>query len=277
MERLTKITSWICGLFLISILIYILSDIFISAFPNFDFQYLSDYPQSAGRKGGIAPILTSTLLILFVCMVTVIPLGTAAALYLTTKDDGFLKHKKLISKSVEVLSSIPSIVFGLFGNAFFSIYLGFGFSILSGGLTLALMALPLYINTLENGIRTIPNKLHISAQALSLSEWTYLRTIVIPMSLPAICAGAILSTGRALAETAALIFTSGYVDRMPESLWDSGRALSVHIYDLTMNVPGGDINAYKSSMVLILLILGLNSLFNLLSQSFYKKAHQYEY
>ena len=98
-----------------------------------------------------------------------------------------------------------------------------------------------------------------------------IKSIIIPYALPAIFVGIVLSVGRALAETAALIFTSGYVDRMPESMLDSGRSLSIHIYDLTMNVPGGDVNAYKTSFVLIILILATNALINSLLKSWYKK------
>lgn len=153
---------------------------------------------------------------------------------------------------------MPSIVFGLFGNAFFSVFLGLGFSILSGGLTLACMILPIFIRTSEVGLAAVSNDWRHGAAALGMSRASALRHILLPAAAPAIAAGLMLGIGRATAETAALVFTSGYVDRMPESLTDSGRALAVHIYDLSMNVSGGDGAAYASAIVLIVLIVVIN-------------------
>jgi phosphate transport system permease protein len=159
-----------------------------------------------------------------------------------------------------VLAGVPSIVFGLFGNAFFCIYLGLGFSILSGGLTLACMVLPILIRTAEEGLHSAPHDYRLAAAALGMSRSATLVHLLLPAAAPALVAGLMLGIGRAGAETAALIFTSGYVDRMPDSLFDSGRALSVHIYDLSMNVAGGDASAYASALVLIILLLIINSM-----------------
>ena len=155
-------------------------------------------------------------------------------------------------------SGVPSIVFGLFGNAFFCKTLGLGFSILSGGLTLACMVLPILIRSTEEGFRAVPTGYRLSAAALGLSRTTTLFHLLLPAAVPGLLVGLVLGMGRAIAETAALIFTSGYVDRMPESLLDSGRALSIHIFDLSMNVSGGDANAYASALVLIVLLLAIN-------------------
>jgi len=121
------------------------------------------------------------------------------------------------------------------------------------------MVLPILIRATEEGIRALPHDYRLSAAALGFSQTTTLVRFLIPAGIPALLAGFILGLGRAIAETAALIFTSGYVDRMPESLWDSGRALSIHIYDLSMNVPGGDTNAYASALILIALLLLINT------------------
>lgn len=160
--------------------------------------------------------------------------------------------------SLDVLAGVPSIVFGLFGNAFFSVFLGMGFSILAGGLTLACMILPIFIRTSEVGLAAVSNDWRHGAAALGMSRASVLWHILLPAAAPAVAAGLMLGIGRATAETAALIFTSGYVDRMPESLTDSGRALAVHIYDLSMNVSGGDGAAYASALVLIVLIVLVN-------------------
>jgi len=121
------------------------------------------------------------------------------------------------------------------------------------------MMLPLFIVTTESGLSAVTAEWRSGAAALGLSRAAALWHVLLPAAAPAITAGLMLSIGRALAETAALIFTSGYVDRMPESLSDSGRALSVHIYDLSMNVSGGDAAAYGSALVLIVLLLLINS------------------
>jgi phosphate transport system permease protein len=162
---------------------------------------------------------------------------------------------RLVRRSLDVLAGVPSIVFGLFGNAFFCIYLGLGFSILSGGLTLACMVLPILIRTAEQGLQAAPNDYRLAAAALGMTRSATLVHLLLPSAAPALSASLILGLGRAIAETAALIFTSGYVDRMPDSLFDSGRALSVHIY-----VAGGDANAYSSALVLIILLLIINSI-----------------
>lgn len=239
------------------ILCFILEDIVAQSVQHLSWSFFIESPLSAGRKGGIFPIIVSTLLILGICLVVVIPVGLASAIYLAE-----YHTSSWTRKGVEILAAVPSIVFGLFGNALFSVYFGLGFSILSGGLTLALMSLPLFIATVENGIRSVPVRYRLVGNSLGMSRLTILIAVVLPCSLPSIIAGIVLSIGRSLAETAALIFTSGYVDRIPGSLFDSGRALSVHIYDLAMNVPGGNLNAYKTSFVLILLILGTNTLFS---------------
>lgn len=271
MESLTKYLSWAAGFFILMILTYILGDIFIQGISHMEVSYLFDSPLSAGRRGGIYPIIVSTLLILLVCLSVVIPTGLMTAFYLTEYMPSDTFASRTIKRSIEILASVPSIVFGLFGNALFCVYLKMGFSIISGGLTLALMALPLFISSVENGIRGLPETHRKIAHSLGFRQHKIILNILLPAVIPSITVGLVLSIGRALAETAALIFTSGYVDRAPGSLFDSGRALSVHIYDLSMNVPGGDTNAYKSSLILVLLIVFTNTIVSVLLQLWYQR------
>lgn len=271
MDRATKLLSWLSGLFLVLMIVLIFKDMVIISIKSFEWSFLTDSPFSAGRKGGILPIIISTLLILMISISIVIPIGLGCALFLSEYEKEHPKTTRIIRKAIEILSGVPSIVFGLFGNALFCVYLGLGFSILSGGLTLSMMSLPLFIKTVEEGIRSLPTNYRMVSKSLGLSRVTTTFSIIIPFAIPSIMVGITLSIGRSLAETAALIFTSGYVDRMPESLLDSGRSLSIHIYDLTMNVPGGNINAYKSATVLLILILTTNGFFNLILKSWYKK------
>jgi phosphate transport system permease protein len=249
---------WLVAGLVTALFLWLLGDILWHGARQLSWEFLTASPRNAGREGGIGPILISTGLILGVCLGVSLPIGVGAAVLLAefTSDESIFG--RLIRRSLDVLSGVPSIVFGLFGNAFFSKVLGLGFSILSGGLTLACMVLPILIRATEEGFRAVPADYRLSAAALGLSRSATLFHLLLPAAVPGLVVGLILGVGRAIAETAALIFTSGYVDRMPESLLDSGRALSIHIFDLSMNVPGGDANAYASALVLVVLLLVIN-------------------
>lgn len=238
---------------------WLMWDVLVHGVPQLSWAFLTEAPQDAGRAGGIGPIIVSTLLIVGVCMATSLPIGLGAALALAEYTEADRGLGRLLRRLLDVLAAVPSIVFGLFGNALFAIYLGLGFSILSGGLTLACMVLPIFIRTAESAFSAVPIEIRQAAAAVALSRWRTQFTLLLPLALPGLMAGFVLGLGRAIAETAALVFTSGYVDRMPGSLFDSGRALSIHIYDLSMNISGGEDMAYASAAVLILLQLILNA------------------
>jgi phosphate transport system permease protein len=190
-----------------------------------------------------------------VALLAAVPIGLGAAIWLAEYSKQSGRAAASIRLSLDVLAGVPSIVFGLFGNAFFCVFLGLGFSILSGGLTLACMILPIFIRTCERGLFAVNNDWRFAAAGLGMTRASAIWHVLLPAAAPAIVAGLMLGIGRATAETAALIFTSGYVDRMPESLSDSGRALAVHIFDLSMNIAGGDKAAYASALVLVVLIV----------------------
>ncbi|MDF1583781.1 MAG: phosphate ABC transporter permease PstA [Methyloprofundus sp.] len=258
-NNLATCLIWSSALLITAVFICLLTDIISQGLTGLSWSYLIDPPQDTGRAGGIGSIIVATGLILLVAITTSAPLALATAILLTefTPPENKLGH--FVQRSLDVLAGIPSIVFGLFGNAFFCIYLGLGFSILSGGLTLACMALPILMSTATEGLRAIPNDYRLSAAALGMTRTSALIHLLLPAATPALVAGLMLGIGRAGAETAALIFTSGYVDRMPDSLMNSGRALSVHIYDLSMNVAGGDAKANSAALVLITLLFMINS------------------
>jgi len=248
----------VAALLVCGVLVLILWSVVRSGSAALSWDFLTQTPRSAGRAGGIAPILVSTLLILLVCLSASVPLSLAAAAYLAEFTSRTSLPARLIRISLDTLAGVPSIVFGLFGNALFCRILGLRFSILSGGLTLACMVLPLLIRISTDSLLSVPDSHRQAAAALGLSRTATLARITLPLAAPGIAAGLILSIGRALAETAALIFTSGYVDRMPGSLLDSGRSLSIHIYDLSMHVPGGDPMAGATALVLVVLLGGVN-------------------
>ncbi len=259
-NALATLLIWLTAALFSGVFVWLLADIIVHGLPQLSLTFLAEAPQNAGRSGGIGPIIVSTGLILLVAMATAAPLGLATAVLLSEFTRQGSVFGRLVRRSLDVLAGVPSIVFGLFGNAFFCIYLGLGFSILSGGLTLSCMVLPILIRTAEEGLQAAPNDYRLAAAALGMSRSAALVHLLLPAAAPALVAGLLLGIGRAGAETAALIFTSGYVDRMPDSLFDSGRALSVHIYDLSMNVTGGDANAYASALVLIILLLIINNI-----------------
>ena len=257
-DRIATAALWLVAAFITAVFLWLLGDILWQGAGRISWDFLVSLPRNAGREGGLAPVLVATALILLVCMGASIPLGVGTAVLLA-EFSGEGLFARLVRRSLDVLAGVPSIVFGLFGNAFFSKTLGMGFSILSGGLTLACMVLPILIRATEEGLRSAPREYRLGAAALGLSRTSTLVHLLLPAAIPGLMVGFILGLGRAIAETAALIFTSGYVDRMPASLFDSGRALTVHIYDLSMNVPGGDRSAYGSALVLIALLFAINS------------------
>ena len=259
-DLLATITMWAVAALVTIPFLWIMGDLIGHGWRHLSFDFLIFSPSNAGREGGIAPILVSTALMIGICLTVAMPIGVGSALFLSeyTRDDHAMG--RMIRGSLDILAGVPSIVFGLFGNTFFCQTLGLGFSLLSGGLTLACMMLPIVIRTIEEGFRSLVREQRLSAAALGLSQYTTIRRVLLPAAMPSILVAGILGLGRALAETAALIFTSGYVDRMPESLLDSGRALAVHIYDLSMNVAGGNPHAYASALVLVGILLTINLL-----------------
>lgn len=258
-DLLATSVAWSVAALVSGVFAWILIDIAIAGLPAISWRFLTEAPRNAGRDGGIAPIIVSTVLVLAVAMAVAVPLGVCTAVLLSELTSTASIFGRLVRRSLDVLAGVPSIVFGLFGNAFFCIYLGFGFSILSGGLTLACMVLPILIRATEEGFRSVPNEYRMGAAALGLSRTATLMQLLLPAAVPGIVVGLVLGIGRALAETAALIFTSGYVDRAPASVFDSGRVLSVHIFDLSMNVAGGDRHAHASALILIIMLLLINA------------------
>jgi phosphate transport system permease protein len=265
---------WAIALFVAAVFFWILSDIMRHGVGQLSWEFLTSEPRNAGRSGGISSILVSTFLILGVCMAVSLPMGVGTAVLLSEFTSTESAFGRLVRRSLDVLAGVPSIVFGLFGNALFCKTLGLGFSILSGGLTLACMVLPILIRSTEEGFRAVPAHYRLSAAALGLSRTTTLFQLLLPAAAPGLMVGLVLGIGRAISETAALIFTSGYVDRMPESLLDSGRALSIHIFDLSMNVSGGDGNAYASALILLVLLLIINGLAAWIAQYFLHRRIQ---
>ena len=254
-DRLLVAAGWASAAFVAAGLGWVLLDVVTGGIETLSLSFLLEAPRDAGRAGGIGPVLVSTALVLGICLLVVVPMGLGAAVALAETTTSTGRSGRLIRGSLDVLAGVPSIVFGLFGNALFGRMLGLGFSILSGGLTLACMVLPFFVRSAEAGLAAVPRDYRLGAAALGMTRVRTLWHLLLPAAAPALVAGLVLSIGRALAETAALLFTSGYVARMPGSLLDSGRTLTVHIYDLAMNVPGGEPTAWATALVLVLALV----------------------
>ncbi|MBX3373254.1 MAG: ABC transporter permease subunit [Phycisphaeraceae bacterium] len=238
---------------------WIVGDVVLRGVRGVSLSFLLDAPARSGRDGGIAPVIVSTAIVIGTCMIVVIPSGVLAAVGLSECLRRGGRTAAVIRLGLDIVAGTPSIAFGLFGHAFFCAFLGLRVSLLSGGLTLACMVLPLFIRLCESALLGVPAGTRRAVDALALTRRTALRRVVLPIAFPGIVSAAVFSLARALAETAALLFTTGYMLRMPGSLLDPGRVLSVHIYDLAMNVPGGDPNAYATALVLLaaVLVIGL--------------------
>lgn len=258
-DRALALVGAIAAVLSFGLFVWLVWDLVRLGLPRLSWTFLTAGVEDAGRSGGIGPLLISTLWILLCCLTLAIPLGTGCALWLSEFVRCGSSLARVVSGGVDLLASVPSIVFGLFGMVFFSQTLGLGFSILSGGLTLACMILPILVRTTLSALESLPADLRPAAAALGLSKTTATARILLPAALPGIVVGITLGIGRALSETAALLFTSGYSTRMPESISDSGRALSVHIYDLALNVANGAPMASSSALVLLALIFVVNA------------------
>ena len=256
-ETIAAIFFWAIALVVSGMFAWLVGDVIVNGIGGVTYEFLTSSPERFGTEGGIFPMICSTVLVLLVAIVVAVPLSIATALYLSEFSRGSILGA-FVERSLIVLASVPSIVFGLFGFALFCDLLGFGYSIISGGLTLACMILPIMIRALQAGLESVPNDFRRTAAALGMSKTTTVWSILLPSAAPGLIVGLVLGIGRVLAETAALLFTSGLVDRTPNSLLASGRTLSIHIYELSMNVAGGEPNAYATAVVLLILLLIIN-------------------
>ncbi len=269
-QKIAKFTIWAAALFVIAILFSIIAYILVKGIPMLSWEFLTDIPRDMGRSGGISSSIVGTLVVTAVAVIVATPFGIGTAIYLTeyTREG---RITRIIRFSAESLAGIPSIVYGLFGFIFFVIYLNMGWSILSGGLTMAIMILPTIIRTSEEAIRTVPQLYREVGFSLGLTKLQTITRTVLPSAIPGIVNGVILSIGRCVAETAAVILTAGSALRMPESLFSPTRTMAVHFYILAREGISMD-NAYGTAALLIILILLLNVGFNMLVNRFIAKG-----
>ncbi len=240
----------------VAALLFVIVFIAAGGFRHLSWAFLTQPILDMGRAGGILPAIVGTLLMVFVAIATAAPLGIASAIYLAEYTvEGRLTQA--IRFGINCLAGVPSIIFGLFGFILFVILLGFGWSILSGGLSLAAMILPTIIRTAEEALRSVPASYRDVAASLGSTRWQVVRRAVLPYALPGILTGLILGIGRSIEETAVVIFTAGSAVQMPRSLFDSARTMAVHFYLLAREGISNEM-AYATATVLIAVILVIN-------------------
>jgi phosphate transport system permease protein len=255
-QRLVTSFLWAFTAFTLLILVFIIVDIIIKGLPQVTPGFLWQDPTDMGRGGGIFATIAATAYITLLAILLASPLGVGTAIYLTEYTrEGWAT--RIIRFGAECLAGVPSIILGLFGFVLFVLKLGFGWSVLSGALSLAIMVLPIIIRTSEEAIKAVPQDYRTACYSLGMSQWQTITRIVLPNALPGIATGIMLSVGRSLGETAVLLFTAGAALRTPVSLFDSGRTMAVHFYILAregISMP----NAYGTAAVLVVAILAIN-------------------
>jgi len=256
-QGIAKVLIWIAALSTIAVMILILLQILGKGLPILHLRFFLESPREMGREGGIFPTIIGTVALTAVAILFATPLGVGTAIFLReyTKESYI---SRIIRFGTDCLAGVPSIIFGLFGFVFFVIYLNMGWSILSGGLTLAAMILPTIISTAEEAIKAIPYSYREVSYSLGGTKWQTVIRAILPNALPGIFTGIILGVGRSIGETAAIILTAGSSLVMPTSLFSPIRTMSIHFYILAREGISMDM-AYGTGAALILLVLLINT------------------
>lgn len=275
-NHIATVVVWMAGLLILGILVSFLGYILYKGLPVLSFDFIFGRSSDIEAGGGVGPQLFNSFYILILSMIVSIPIAIGAGVYLAE----YAKQNKLtyiIRLSTESLATVPSIVLGLFGMIIFVNFLGFGFSIIGGALTLLLLNLPVLVRVTEESIHTVPRHYREASLALGATKLQTIWKVVLPSALPGIITGITLTAGRALGETAILIFTAGTtVSRhmFDTNIMAAGETLAVHMWYLmsTGLVPDRDIIADGIGALLILLILVFNLLFTIPGRIIRKRA-----
>lgn len=256
-----------CGLALF-LVVYVL----VKGIPNITWELLSTKPSYLSGKIGILPDILNTLYIIIAALVIVIPFGAGAAVYLTE----YARNKKLVSVieyAAETLSGIPSIIYGLVGMLFFCQFLNMQTSLLAGALTLVIMNLPTIMRTTQESLKTVPQSYREGAFGLGAGKWRVIRTVVLPGCIDGVITGCILSVGRILGESAALLFTAGFAHALNgffEGLSSSGATLTVALYVYAKEQGEFEV-AFGIAAILMILTLIINLLASFVGRYFKKR------
>jgi len=247
---------WIAAISTVGILVAVIGYVVWNGIGHISPAFIFTWPHGVNAEGGIWPTIVSTLYVTALAMLIVTPVAILAAVYLAE----YAKQGRLVSTirfAADSLASVPSIVMGLFGLALFVEGLGFGFSMLSAALALSFLMLPIVMRTTEEAIRAVPKYIRWGSYGLGATKWQTVRRTVLPAATPRIITGIILATGRAVGETAVVIYTMGQAVNLPVTPLDSGRPMTVHLFLLAMegiNLPA----AYGTALLLMVMILAFN-------------------
>jgi phosphate transport system permease protein len=260
-DRLATAVLWACMGAVLAVLGGILLFLIVRGAGALSWEFLTQPPRDSMTKGGILTPLVGTVQLVLVAMAFAFPVGVLTAVYLNeyARDDRFTK---LLRLAVRSLAGVPSVVFGLFGLSFFVIFLRFGASLLSAGLTLGCLALPVIVGASEAALKAVPQDYRDASYAMGATRWQTIRKVVLPAAFPAILTGGILSVGRVAGETAPIIFTGAafFTPDIARSLFSQVMALPYHV--LILATAGTNIEEtrgiqYGTILVLLLVVLGI--------------------
>lgn len=247
-----RAAAYITTLVLLAIIAYVV----INGLPHISLDFIFGWPQGVNAEGGIWPTIVSTIYVTALAMLICTPVAVLAAVYLAE----YAKQGKIVDiirYAADALASVPSIVMGLFGYALFVEAMGLGLSMVSAALALALLMLPIVMRTTEEAIRAVPRYIRWGAYGLGATKWQVVSKIVLPSAFGRIATGIVLAIGRAIGETAVVLYTMGQAINLPISPLDSGRPMTVHLYLLAND--GINMNAaYGTALLLMAIILAFN-------------------
>jgi len=267
-DLLLKSLVYLFSVVTVGALFYLVGYILVRGVPYikpslFELKYTSD-------NASVVPAIITTIMVVALALLVALPIGIGSAIYLTEYAGRRNRLVRIVRLTTETLAGIPSIVYGLFGYLFFLLFLGFGYSILSGAMTLSIMILPLIMRTTEEAILAVPDGLREGSFALGAGRLTTIVKIILPSAMPGIFAGIVLAVGRIVGESAALIYTAGTVAQIPGSVFASGRTLAIHLFALSSE--GLHTNeAFATAVVLIVVVALLNLLSGAIARKWVRK------
>ncbi len=255
--------------------VIILAYIIYNGYSAISVEFLTEMPSRMMTQGGIFPAIVGTVILIIGSMAVALPMGIMAAIYLN-EYAGETRTTWIIEMAINNLAGTPSVVFGLFGLALFVKYFGFGPSILSASLTLALLILPVIIRSTEEALITVPKEYRESSLALGVSKWQTIRHVVLPAAIPGITTGSVLSIGRVAGETAPILLTGAayFLPRLPDSIYSQFMALPYHLFVLATagtNIAKTRPIQYGTALVLLIIVLGLNIIAVLIRRHYRQK------
>lgn len=266
-SRIIKGFIYLMAFITLAVLFYLIIYMLVSGIPHLKPSMFSNHYTS--KNVSMMPSIKTTIMLVLLTLLIASPIGIFTAIYLSEYSKKNSKVVTLIRLATETLSGIPSIVYGLFGMLLFVMRLKFRYSLISGVLTMFIMVLPLIIRASEQALLSIDDELRAGSYALGAGKLYTIRKVLLPVAMPGIMAGIILSIGRVVGETAALMFTLGTDPRVPSSLMQSGRSLALHMYVLASE--GFHVEeSYATGVVLVILVLIINIVSNLIGKKLTK-------